>query len=52
MKDFIKNVISRIPMGRMAKQTEYQATIIYLLSEASSYLNGSVVTADGGRTSW
>ena len=51
-KEFIANVVSRIPMGRMAEKNEYQATIIYLMSNASSYLNGSVITVDGGRTSW
>jgi len=50
--DFLKEVSKRIPMGRMANSDEYQGTLIWMLSDASSYLNGSVVAVDGGRTSW
>jgi NAD(P)-dependent dehydrogenase (short-subunit alcohol dehydrogenase family) len=49
---FLEKVNSRIPMGRLALQDEYQGTLIYLLSGASSYMNGAVVSVDGGRTVW
>ena len=49
---FVKEVSSRIPMNRMAKVDEYQGTLIWMLSDASSYLNGAVVPVDGGRTAW
>jgi NAD(P)-dependent dehydrogenase (short-subunit alcohol dehydrogenase family) len=49
---FINNVSSRIPMGRLAKHDEYQGTLIWMLSDASSYLNGAIVAVDGGRSSW
>ena len=49
---FIKELCSRIPMNRMANKTEYQGAILFLLSEASSYMTGSVINIDGGRTSW
>ena len=39
-----------IPMGRLANKDEYESTILYLISDASSYMNGSVLTIDGGRT--
>ena len=39
-------------MGRLAKAEEYQGTIIWLLSDASSYLNGAIISVDGGRTVW
>ena len=39
-------------MKRMAKKDEYQGLLIYLLSSASSYVNGAIITADGGRTAW
>ena len=51
-EDFLKEVSSRIPMGRLADSNEYQGTLIWMLSDASSYLNGSIVPVDGGRTSW
>jgi len=49
---FIKELCERIPMGRMANKSEYQGTILYLLSEASSYMTGAVISIDGGRTAW
>ncbi len=51
-EDFLKEVNARIPMGRMAYSDEYQGTLLWMLSDASSYLNGSIVTIDGGRTAW
>ena len=50
--DFLKKVSKKIPLGRLAKVDEYQSTIIWMLSEKSSYLNGSIITIDGGRTTW
>ncbi|MAU63815.1 MAG: oxidoreductase [Flavobacteriaceae bacterium] len=49
---FIQELCKRIPMGRMAKKSEYQGVILFLLSEASSYMTGSIINIDGGRTSW
>ncbi|MDC0092773.1 SDR family oxidoreductase [Alphaproteobacteria bacterium] len=51
-KKFLKEVNARIPMGRMANDDEYQGTLLWMLSDASSYLNGAIVTVDGGRTAW
>jgi NAD(P)-dependent dehydrogenase (short-subunit alcohol dehydrogenase family) len=51
-EDFLTKVNSRIPMGRMAKSDEYQGVLIWMLSDASSYLNGAIVPVDGGRTTW
>jgi NAD(P)-dependent dehydrogenase (short-subunit alcohol dehydrogenase family) len=50
--EFIRKVSSRIPMNRMAQVDEYQGAIIWMLSDASSYLNGAIVPIDGGRSSW
>ncbi|WP_440650504.1 SDR family oxidoreductase [Candidatus Pelagibacter sp. HIMB1495] len=51
-KEFLNLVTSRIPMGRLAKKDEYQGTLLWMLSDASSYLNGAIIPIDGGRTAW
>jgi len=49
---FLDKVHLRIPMNRLAKSDEYQGTLLWMLSDASSYLNGAIVPVDGGRTTW
>lgn len=51
-EDFLHDVSSRIPMKRLAQADEYQGTLVWMLSNASSYLNGAIVPVDGGRTTW
>ena len=48
---FRKKLNKLIPLGRMAKINEYEETILYMISDASSYMNGSSLIIDGGRTS-
>ena len=50
--DFVAKLANLIPLGRMANRDEYKSAIAFLVSEASSYMNGSVVSIDGGRTAW
>lgn len=49
-KVFLSKIKKLIPMNRMAKINEYNKTILFLSSNASSYITGSVIVADGGRT--
>ena len=51
-KNFLKEVSSRIPMNRLAEVDEFQGTLVWMLSDASSYLNGAIIPVDGGRTTW
>jgi NAD(P)-dependent dehydrogenase (short-subunit alcohol dehydrogenase family) len=49
---FVAKLTNLIPMGRMARVDEYKAAIVFLCSDASSYMNGGVLTMDGGRSAW
>ena len=51
-EDFLQKVSIRIPMARLASKDEYQGTLLWMLSDASSYLNGAIIPVDGGRTAW
>ena len=50
--EFVDKLTSLIPMGRMADADEYQAAVLFLVSQASSYMTGSNMVVDGGRTCW
>ena len=52
LEDFKERLHSRIPMNRMAQKDEYQGTILFLVSDASSYMTGATLAVDGGRTCW
>ena len=49
---FIREVSSRIPLGRLAQLDEYQGILVWMLGNASKYLNGAIIPVDGGRTTW
>lgn len=43
-------MVSRIPLGRMGTRKDMANTVLYTVSDAASYVTGTVIVADGG--SW
>ncbi len=49
---FIRNLETHIPLGRIGAPRELAGAVLFLLSQASSYMTGQNLVVDGGWTCW
>jgi NAD(P)-dependent dehydrogenase (short-subunit alcohol dehydrogenase family) len=50
--EFIREIEARVPLGRIGEPPEIVGSVIFLLSDAASYVNGADLAVDGGWTAW
>jgi gluconate 5-dehydrogenase len=51
-KKFISNLKRKIPLGRIGEPEDLAGAVVFLASDASSYVTGSNIVVDGGWTAW
>lgn len=47
-KAFLERYTAKVPLGKMADESDYNGTVVYLMADASAYMTGSNIVIDGG----
>lgn len=51
-EEFVQKFIDQVPLSRMVKKEELTSSLLFLLSDDSSYITGHNLVADGGYSNW
>lgn len=49
---FYQELVSRVPLGRFGRGKDLAGAVVFLASDASSYVTGHTLVVDGGYTAW
>lgn len=49
-QEFYKKILTRIPIGRLGEPEDFIGSVLFLASDASNFMTGSIIYVDGGYT--
>ena len=50
--EFVQRLAQKVPMGRIGRPHEMAGAVVFLASDAASYVTGETISVNGGWTSW